>query len=250
MDVQQHKVVWDELGGEDPLWAILAEPDARRGKWDVDRFFARGDTEIAEVWQKAQALGLPRERRTALDFGCGVGRLTRALSKYFDHCHGIDISSPMIEHARRYNDAVGAPCTFTLNTETNLRVYQDNTFDLIYSRLVLQHQPSQEWIRAYLREFARTLKPGGLMIFQIPSGMPLRARLNFDLPLYRVLRAFGASSDFLLKRLNLVPVATNWLPERDVRATLEASGARVLRADPDDSSGPVVPSRMYYVTKP
>jgi len=154
----------------------------------------------------------------------------------------------MIDHARRYNAEVPA-CKFTLNTQTDLRVFGDDTFDLIYSRIVLQHQPHQEWIRAYLREFVRILSPGGIAVFQIPSGMPLRARINFDLPLYRALRAVGLSSDFLLKRAKLVPVATNWLAERDVRSTITASGGVVLRADEDDSSGPVVPSRMYYVTK-
>lgn len=37
---------------------------------------------------------------SALDFGCGVGRLMRALSGYFTHCPGVDISERMVREAR------------------------------------------------------------------------------------------------------------------------------------------------------
>lgn len=49
----------------------------------------------------AATLGHPRERGVALDFGCGVGRLTRALAAFFDRATGVDISSSMIEEAKK-----------------------------------------------------------------------------------------------------------------------------------------------------
>ena len=47
----------------------------------------------------------PGARDRALDFGCGVGRLTRALGDRFDAVVGVDISAGMVEQARRLNDA-------------------------------------------------------------------------------------------------------------------------------------------------
>ena len=44
-------------------------------------------------------------RDRALDFGCGVGRLTRALGTRFESALGVDISAGMIEQARRLNEA-------------------------------------------------------------------------------------------------------------------------------------------------
>ena len=39
-------------------------------------------------------------RGTALDFGCGVGRLSQALTKYFEQVAGVDISHTMIAKAK------------------------------------------------------------------------------------------------------------------------------------------------------
>ena len=49
------------------------------------------------------ARGLPRARALALDFGCGAGRLSRALAAHFEHVVGVDVSASMIETARALN---------------------------------------------------------------------------------------------------------------------------------------------------
>jgi cyclopropane fatty-acyl-phospholipid synthase-like methyltransferase len=57
---------------------------ARKGRrWTTEEFFATGVTEIAALMAEARGFGLPASRRRALDFGCGLGRLTQALA---DHC--------------------------------------------------------------------------------------------------------------------------------------------------------------------
>ncbi len=38
----------------------------------------------------------------ALDFGCGIGRLTQLLCKFFKKCIGVDISKEMIKLANKY----------------------------------------------------------------------------------------------------------------------------------------------------
>ena len=72
-DLQRH---WDAFGRHDPMWAILTDPARKGGRWTADEFFATGVTEIGAVMAAARALGLPARRRRALDFGCGLGRLT------------------------------------------------------------------------------------------------------------------------------------------------------------------------------
>ncbi len=39
----------------------------------------------------------------ALDFGCGVGRLTQALADYFNEVAGVDVSPTMVNKALEYN---------------------------------------------------------------------------------------------------------------------------------------------------
>ena len=69
---------WDELAELDPYWAICTTPGKRFGGWDTDEFFATGEREIGAVLAEAEPLGVPGARGEALDFGCGLGRLTRA----------------------------------------------------------------------------------------------------------------------------------------------------------------------------
>lgn len=77
MSLIRHKQDWDDLADIDPFWAILSYPEQKFGGWDIDKFFLTGDQEIERVMGFATQLGYPLGRELALDFGCGVGRLTR-----------------------------------------------------------------------------------------------------------------------------------------------------------------------------
>src|SRR2546423_1589846 len=102
-DLERLRRVWNELGADDPLWAILSDPAKRGGLWNDAEFFGLGESEIAAIEQYCGALARPHERRLAVDFGCGVGRLTRALASRYAQVIGIDISPNMLEQARSLN---------------------------------------------------------------------------------------------------------------------------------------------------
>jgi hypothetical protein len=106
-------------------------------------------------------------RGKALDFGCGVGRLTQAMCRHFEECHGIDIAESMVAKAREYNRH-GARCHYHVNTKSDLSLFADHTFDFIYTNIVLQHNPPA-MSRRFIQEFLRILAPGGLLVFQLPS---------------------------------------------------------------------------------
>src|SRR5215467_894360 len=95
---------WEGFARADPLWAICADSKRLGNKWTKEEFFATGETEIARVLQYVESLGLKPERTaSALDFGCGVGRLTRVLARHFHQCLGVDISPTMIRMAQEFN---------------------------------------------------------------------------------------------------------------------------------------------------
>ena len=247
--LRRHQRDWEELGDLDPCWAILAYPERRFGRWDLDEFFRSGEVEIGRLAADVQRLGYPVKRERALDFGCGVGRLTRALAPHFRHCYGVDVSAPMIAAARKLNIAF-SPCEFVLNGDPDLRMFPRGHFDLIYSVLVLQHLPTRAAIAAYVADFVRVLAPGGLLVCQIPSHIPLRRRLQPRRRLYGILRGFGVPPRVLYNRLGLFPMRMTSMPEPDVRALLIAAGARVLEARADAMASTAIESRTYYVTKP
>jgi SAM-dependent methyltransferase len=167
MELKDLQRTWDEFGKRDAFWAILNHADKKNGRWRREEFFETGREEIEQVLAGA-AVRLPGARRgVALDFGCGVGRLTQALCRHFSRCHGVDIAASMIELARQYNQ-FGDRCRYHVNTRNDLRLFGNDTFDFIYTSLVLQHM-SPAHARRYMEEFLRVLAPGGLLVFQIPS---------------------------------------------------------------------------------
>ena len=69
-----------------------------------------------------------------MDFGCGVGRLTRELSGRFERYVGVDISAGMIERAEQLNAEV-PNCTFLVNDRPDLSRFGDREFEAVISFL-------------------------------------------------------------------------------------------------------------------
>lgn len=159
--------VWETLAKEDPLWAILSHPEKLGRKWTPEEFFREGETEISALMATLDGFGYPFYRGLALDFGCGVGRLSQALAAYCQGVVGIDISENMLELARSFN-RFGSRVEYIHNTTNSLKFLDNKTFDLVYSNLVLQHMPPED-ATSYIREFLRIAKPGGYVVFQVPS---------------------------------------------------------------------------------
>ena len=167
MELKELQKHWNQFGKQDPLWAILTYTDKKDNKWNPEEFFETGKQEIKDVMQYVEKLGLLQQRGRALDFGCGVGRLTQALANHFGEVVGIDIAPSMIKLANRYNQ-FGARCKYYVNGADNLRLFSDQEFHFIYSNIVLQHM-RPDYAKSYIKEFLRVLKPQGVLIFQLPS---------------------------------------------------------------------------------
>jgi len=185
----------------------------------------------------------------ALDFGCGVGRLTRALAKNVDVCYGIDISEKMIDLAKNYNRDI-QNCKFFVNHDAKLSMFPDNKFDLIFSHIVLQHISDPKLIKSYIQEFIRILKKNGLIVFQLPSNLPFITRTNPKKKLYRFFRKIGFKKEFLYKHLKIHPMSMNFLPEHEVQFLLTSLGCKILKIDSEIRGRQnKFPSKTYYVSK-
>jgi len=143
---------YEDLGRKDPLYAVLSFREARGNQWDPDEFYARGRREIAAALDHLPGPGIEHSRGRALDFGCGAGRLTQALCDEFQEAVGVDISSSMIETARRYNRH-GDRCRYLVNTTDDLTLLEDDSFDFVYSNITLQHIPPEASTRYIARFF-------------------------------------------------------------------------------------------------
>lgn len=240
---------WDAFGQIDPMWAILTDPAKRGRKWQAEEFFKTGGQEIDRLMSHLEALGLPLYRRRALDFGCGLGRLSQALASHFDEVHGVDIAPSMIRGAEQYN-AHGTRCVYHLNPAPSLELFSNDTFDLVYSSLVLQHiEP--KYSANYIREFARVLAPSGAIVFRLPS--VLRAVDppvdSFKQKVKRTLPSPVLDMYHWAKRPPGPTMEMHGIEREQVASLLTSAGARVVKIAEDDSAGDAWVSFCYFATK-
>lgn len=233
----------------DALWAILSDPAKRHGRWDVDEFLATGRREIDQLLESAQRWHLPEQRHRALDFGCGVGRLSRAMGAHFESVTGVDISEEMVSRAEAMHADVPA-CSFRVLDRSGLAPFPDQSFDCIYSRIVLQHIADRRVTERTIRDFVRLLAPGGLLVFQLPAAIAPRHRLQVRPALYRVLRALRLPEGFLYHRLGLHPIRMRSIPEAYVVQLLTDCGASVLEIERSVASDAGIEDRTYWATRP
>lgn len=254
MELTRLKKNWEELGQQDPMWAILSDPSKKGRKWDPVAFFKTGEGDINRLLAEITAVGFPLRKGTALDFGCGLGRLTQALCGHFDKCYGVDISSTMLAEANRYN-RFGAACEYVLNSASDLSCFAGDTFDFIYSHLVLQHIPPEAGIQ-YVTDFVRVLRTGGLLIFQAPSEQrsiehqPVMTSAGAEpvAPAVEEPSEPSATSPNLYENMEKL-IDMHALPRAEVVSAVEKAGGQILQVQEYNSAGPEWLSFRYWVTR-
>jgi SAM-dependent methyltransferase len=169
MKLWQVRRHWDALAKDDPFWAVLTESRKQGNRWAIDEFLATGVGEAGRDVERARELAPGMGMGSALDFGCGAGRLTQGLARHFARATGIDISERMVALAREH--CRDGRVTFEHNARPDLRTFPDGSFDFVYSRITLQHI-APRYTRRYLGEFVRVLAPGGVVSVQVPERVP------------------------------------------------------------------------------
>jgi len=108
--------------------------------------------------------------KSALDFGCGIGRNVDNLFKMapWKNVDGCDISSENIIRAKNFLLQLKYK-NFNLytTTGTNLSPIEDNQYDFVMSTIVLQHIAVHEIRTSLLADIYRVMKPKALFSFQM-----------------------------------------------------------------------------------
>ena len=235
---------WEALGASDPYWAVLTHADKKGGRWDKAAFFATGVAEIDGIEQRLAELAASPDRNLALDYGCGVGRLTRALAARFERVIGVDISQAMLDEARRANHEV-ANIEFVRGNGRDLAGVADASIDFLYSNIVLQHS-SPDHQRSIIREFCRVMSPRGVLVFQTPSYANYRTVQGV---LHAVLgnRVLNLARRFVYGKRGVMELHT--LDKAEVLTLLQVGRMRLLEAQRYDSAGPAFVGHMYFTTR-
>src|SRR5262249_1189097 len=101
---------WHHLGETDPYWSVLTAPQYRgkTSQEDIERFFASGAADVQRLEAALARVGLALDGNgTCIEYGCGLGRVTRHLAPRFARTIGVDISAAHLKLARELADADG-----------------------------------------------------------------------------------------------------------------------------------------------
>lgn len=268
------KYSWNEFAEKDAMGAVLTGKE-----WNEGSFYQSGREEVDSLMEEVLEIYPELKRDCSLDFGCGLGRLTFALSKHFRRVTGIDISKKMIERAtanHRNSDGVD----FVLNESRRLTSIPSDSVDFLLSLIVLQHLP-KKYIKGYLGEFLRVTKPGGVIVFQIPTrrvraekkeqyweGRPLnwdspslgklcyRATVRFIRWIPRKIRELALKDDrlhrflFFCKLWGDEPVMRmSTMKKTALEKFLKKEGGAVLKCQQDSAAGDALESYTFFVLK-
>lgn len=239
---------WHILGQKNPFWAIMTN----KTNWNKEDFFQTGEEEVGKIMKHVNKLRIRLTQQRALDFGCGVGRLTQALTKYFKTTIGLDIAPSMIKLAKKYNRYVHK-CRYYLYDTDNLKFFPNNYFDFIYSSITLQHIEIA-LIQNYIKEFIRILSPGGLLVFQLPSRPTntLKGIIIKIIPerILNIVRGGGFAGLFLAAINKNVPIIEMYSIRRDnLEDFLKKNQGVVVDVLRDQEAGSGWESFQYWVKK-
>ena len=148
--------------------------------WTREDFIASGETTVAqEILGDMGNICQGKEPLTVrvLELGCGIGRVTRALSQVFGHVQGVDISPEMIRKAKVFLADVPNAAVDQIDGAT-LTPLGAAKFDFAYSCCVFHHISSYEVISSLVREIGERLPPGGLFKFEAQGCEAVQSPLN------------------------------------------------------------------------
>jgi ubiquinone/menaquinone biosynthesis C-methylase UbiE len=169
-----------------------------------------------------------REGMNVLEVGCGTGYFTKELVKTNARITAIDISPDLLEIAE--SSVKSKNVLFKVENAYSLN-FGDNSFDSIIGSSVLHHLE----IDRALREFYRTLKPGGWLYFTEPNMLNPQLILQKNIRLIK--RKMGESPD--------ETAFFRW----KLRKKLGKYGFRNIDIRPFDFLHPQTPQRLIFLVK-
>jgi SAM-dependent methyltransferase len=171
---EQMREDWDRRAREDAAYYVAF--GGRRQS--PEEFFSTAAPVLQTLRSEFRRFSSAPKTLSALEIGCGPGRLLVPLSRDFGRITGVDVSPEMIRRARRNIESIPNAAA-EMVSGSDLSGMTDESFDFCYSYAVFQHIPSRSVVWNYLSEAQRVLKTGGLLKCQF-NGLPETERRPAD----------------------------------------------------------------------
>ena len=218
------KQVWEALGETEPHWSVLTHPEFSAAQIEAnrERFYHSGKQNVETLFKSLARNGLPHlSFKTCLEYGCGVGRVTAHLAENSESVLAYDISRSHLALAREYFSSRSLSTISLIHLQAPEDMYRFPKVDLVYSIIVLQHNPPP-LIALLIRAFIKALNPGGIAFFQV---LTYRRGYSFDLDLY------------LKETLTKSKIEMHILPQKDIFEIIDQEGAQIIEVLEDSWAG-------------
>ncbi|MFN7220406.1 MAG: class I SAM-dependent methyltransferase [Burkholderiales bacterium] len=157
-------LAWEEWGKRDPYFGVITNPKFRRDNLSAEakaEFLESGRHHIEHFFQVIRHHVDPTfEPKRAMDFGCGVGRISIPLAAKVGEVVAVDVSPSMLQEAQRNALETGIENMVCVQSDDDLSLLAGE-FDFIHSSIVFQHIPPSRG-RVIFRELLKRLAPGGV----------------------------------------------------------------------------------------
>lgn len=198
---------WEKWGATDAYFGVISDEKYHAeclSESAKEEFFQSGETHVGQVLETIRNNFDPNySPQTAMDFGCGVGRLIIPMARCMQHVLGVDVSSSMINEAKKNCAEKNVKnARFVESDDALSRV--ECKFDLVHSFIVLQHIPWRRG-RKILKSLSNCVQPGGFLAVQFLADYdgPLLIRVLVLLRYW--LPPFNWARNFLKRRPLLEP---------------------------------------------
>lgn len=156
---EQMRREWDDIARANAYYGIASWDEFADGRQVDEQRFWRSGTVLAD--NLLDHLGLDDAGAlTAVEIGCGNGRVTQRLAERFGLVWALDISPEMIARASARWRAL-ANVRFVVGSGADLEPVPAASADIVLSFITLHHVTEPAVVLSYLRETGRVLKPGG-----------------------------------------------------------------------------------------
>jgi len=240
---------WAAQGVQNPWWAVNTHEDkgTELPLQEQLKFYMQGVEVVKDMFPKAMAFGLLKKdwiaNASALDLGCGLGRMSNALAKMgFRKITCVDQAQSFLDEAKKTLTKlagqgmvvadVAKRVKFVQSRPDLLCVQPPSSIDFVHSVITLQHMKPMLQV-AYIEQLCDVLRSGGAGYFQIPTFL-LKTSKETRCSLLAENRSF---------------MMMHYTPEDEVRRHLSGRGCKVLSATEYNMIGKAGTSMLFIFEK-
>ena len=227
---------WEKWGAKNPYFGVLSDKKFLGKKLDTKlqkEFYKSGADQVGTSIEKLRQLTGKQKLHFyhAVDFGCGVGRLSVALTEYSKKVTALDVSPSMITTARS-NTPKNLQNKISYKIADNKLAVLPAKYDLLYSCIVFQHIPTSRGMKI-LSKLLNNLENHGCAVIQITYNhkasksqkiaISLKQRFNLVRRIFNIARS---------KRENNTPLMRMYCYDlEDVLETFQINNVNSLELD-------------------